>query len=249
MYVTIVRCINPAVTQKIQVDVIHNNKFMQAHSAVRFGADILESNQHITSRIYNISDVCGGQVHAFHETVLTQRVRCNIENEGWTVILRRKRDVPQPVNFSRSWNEYVQGFGDLNTEFWYGLRNIHCLTSRQQVDLQLLLNFTNGSSFLWTYHHFVVDRPEDKYILHIGKAVGPGGTFDTMAHNNLRPFSTADSDNDASSINCAIEQGKGSGWWFNRCNYCEITHPRPQIYEGQMLDYVEMRVRPKQCKS
>ena len=54
-----------------------------------------------------------------------------------TVILRRKHDVPQLVNFIRSWDEYVHGFGDLNTEFWYGLRNIHCLTSRQQVDLQL----------------------------------------------------------------------------------------------------------------
>ena len=220
---------------------------MQARSTVMFGADILQLNQP-TNGIYNISDVCGGQVHAFHETVLTQRARCNIENEGWTVILRRKRDVPQPVNFSRSWNDYVQGFGDLNTEFWYGLRNIHCLTSRQQVDLQLLLNFTNGSSFLWTYRHFVVDRPEDKYTLHIGQAEGPGGSYDTMAYNNGRAFTTVDSDNDAYSANCATVR-EGGGWWYYQCNYCEITRPLPRIYNRKMLDYVEMRVRPKLCKS
>ena len=104
-----------------------------------FGADLLKTNRP-ASLIYDINDVCGGKVHAFHENVLTQQARCNLDDSGWIVILRRESDIPQPVYFNRSWNEYVHGFGDLNTEFWYGLRNIHCLTSRQEVDLQLLLN-------------------------------------------------------------------------------------------------------------
>ena len=192
--------------------------------------------------------MCGGKVHAFHEDLLTQQARCTDMDKdgGWTVILRRKQNVAKPVNFSRSWNDYVQGFGDLNTEFWYGLRNIHCLTSRQQVQLKLLLNFTNGSSFIWTYNHFVVDRPEDKYALHIGQAQGPN-TFDTMAYNNGMPFTTYDSDNDGySGLNCALSR-EGAGWWYNRCNYCEVTRPRPRIYNRLYLDYVEMKVRPKLC--
>ena len=219
---------------------------MQVSDAVTFGADLLKSNRP-ASGIYDINDVCGGKVHAFHENVLTQQARCNLDDSGWIVILRRESDIPQPVYFNRSWNEYVHGFGDLNTEFWYGLRNIHCLTSRQEVDLQLLLNFTNGSSFLWTYRHFVVDRPEDKYTLHVGQAEGPS-TFDTIAYNNGSPFSTYDDDNDAHGGNCARER-EGGGWWYNSCNFCELTRPRPRIYPGLMLDYVEMRVRPKLCKS
>ena len=129
----------------------------QASNTVIFSAEVLNSNPP-TSGIYHISDVCGGKVHAFHEDILTQQARCtDVEDGGWTVILRRKTDITEKVNFSRGWNDYIRGFGDLNTEFWYGLRNIHCLTSRQQVQLRLLLNFTNGSSFLWTYNHFVVD--------------------------------------------------------------------------------------------
>ena len=197
------------------------------------------------SGTYEISDVCGGKVHSFHENILTQKARCSLDDGGWTVILRRKSDIAKRVNFSRSWNEYVQGFGDLNTEFWYGLRNIHCLTTRQQVQLKLLLNFTNGTSFLWTYNHFIVDRPEDKYTLHIGQAEGPS-SFDTMAYNNGMPFTTYDNDNDASSSNCAVQRER-SGWWYNNCNYCEVTRPRPRIWNGLYLDYVEMKVRSKIC--
>ena len=187
-------------------------------------------------------------MHAFHDEVLKQQARCTDGKDGgWTVILRRKSDIAQPVNFSRNWNDYVQGFGHLNTEFWYGLRNIHCLTSRQSVQLRLLLNFTNGSSFLWTYDHFVVDRPENKYTLHIGQAKANGPTsFDTLAYNNGRPFSTYDNDNDAKSSNCAIERD-GGGWWYGKCNFCELTRTRPQIWQNLYLDYVEMKVRSKLC--
>ena len=94
---------------------------MQVSNAVTIGADLLKSNRP-ASGIYDISDVCGGgKVHTFHEIVQTQQARCNLDDSGWTVILRRKLDIPQKVNFNRSWNEYVRGFGDLNTEFWYGL--------------------------------------------------------------------------------------------------------------------------------
>ena len=166
---------------------------------------------------------------------------------GWIVILRRKTDVSQRVNFRRTWDEYVHGFGDLNTEFWYGLRNIHCLTTRQQIDLQLVLNYTNGTSHRWIYHQFVVDRPEDKYTLHIGEAEGPNA-LDSMAYNNGYPFSTYDNDNDHSSGSCS-QSRQGGGWWYNSCNYCELTRPHPQIWRSLYLDYAEMKVRSKQCNS
>ena len=127
----------------------------QASSTARFSAQVLNISPP-ASGVYEISDVCGRKVHAFHEDILTQQARCSVDDRGWTVILRRKCNIAQRVNFSCSWNDYVQGFGNLDTESWYGLCNIHCLTSRQQVQLGLLLNFTNGSSFLWTYNHFVV---------------------------------------------------------------------------------------------
>ena len=81
--------------------------------------------------------------------------------------------------------------------------------------------------------------------LHIGQAKGPT-TFDTLAYNNGRPFSTYDNDNDAKSSNCAIERD-GGGWWYGSCNFCELTHTRARIWQNVYLDYVEMKVRSKLC--
>ena len=77
------------------------------------------------------------------------------------------------VSFNHSWADYERGFGDLNTEFWYGLRNIHCLTEREEVELQIELRQNDGTGQVWTYGYFEVDSPETNYTLHIGQAQGP----------------------------------------------------------------------------
>ena len=32
------------------------------------------------------------------------------------------------MNFNRKWNDYKDGFGDVDGEFWFGNENIHDLT-------------------------------------------------------------------------------------------------------------------------
>ena len=221
---------------------------MQAEEAVKFSAELLDSSPP-SSGIYEINHVCGDHVHVFHTSVPAMQARCN--SGGWTTILRRNTDVSNAVNFNRTWNEYKHGFGDLNTEFWYGLRNIHCLTNRQQVDLQIDIEHTNGSEHTYTYEHFVVDGPEDKYTLHIGQLQQPAPGLDSMAYNNRRPFSTYDEDNDVlSNINCAVHSshGQGGGWWYGGCSHSFPTRPISNIrWYGSSSKSFEMKVRPKQC--
>ena len=45
---------------------------------------------------------------------------------SWTIILRR---IDGSVDFMRGWEEYVEGFGDVDTNFWIGLETIHLLTA------------------------------------------------------------------------------------------------------------------------
>ena len=113
------------------------------------------------------------------------RVMCDMETEGggWTVILRRKRSVPSNINFYRTWDDYENGFGNLNTEFWIGLRNIHCLSTRNDVDLIIDLRDNNGNGMTWTYHNFKVNGSNDKYRLQVGDAEGPPGANDAMAYH------------------------------------------------------------------
>jgi len=89
---------------------------------------------------------------------------------GWIVIQRR---VPNgSVNFYRQWKDYEDGFGDLDSEFWYGLQNLHCLTTQQNVELRIDLQDERGNKVSWVYQQFSVDGPDQKYRLHIGQGTG-----------------------------------------------------------------------------
>ena len=176
-------------------------------------------------------------------------MQAHCSNGGWTVILRRKADVSKQVNFTRTWNDYN------NTKFWYGLKNIHCLTSRQQVDLQIEIKYGSGLQVIYIYNHFVVDGPENNFTLHIGQLQQPSPGHDNMNYHNGRPFSTYDRDNDGwSGGNCAqssnnVHGGHGGGWWFGYCSHSVLTSPHPNIhwYRYRSITHVEMKVRPKQC--
>ena len=184
----------------------------------------------LESGIYDIPDVCGEQSNTFFKEVPKTQARCDFRNGGgWTVILRRQRNAPQQVTFNRPWADYERGFGDLNTEFWYGLRNIHCLTEREEVELQIELD--NGTRQVRTYGYFEVDGPETNYTLHIGQAQGPSSGYNSMAEHNGMQFSTTDRDNDASSGDCANSHG-GSGWWYKSCYRSLLTgsHSSRRLY-------------------
>ena len=58
----------------------------------------------------------------------TANVYCDMTtaNGGWIVIQRNRKD--SSVSFIRNWKEYENGFGDLSTDFWYGLEAIYALT-------------------------------------------------------------------------------------------------------------------------
>ena len=209
------------------------------------------------SGIFEIPDVCGEQTNSFFKEVPKTQARCDFQNGGgWTVILRRQKNVTQLVNFRRPWADYERGFGDLNTELWYGLRNIHCLTNREEVELQIEVRKDNGSGQVWTYGYFKVDGPETNYTLHIGQAQGPH-SHDSMAGYNGMQFSTMDRDNDVHrSTHCANTSGGGSGWWFRSCRYSLLTgshHSR--LYwpnnggNVEHFPFAEMRLRPKHCRS
>ena len=178
---------------------------------------------------------------------------------GWTVIQKR---VPGGTeNFTQNWTDYENGFGDLFGEFWLGLRNIHCLTTREAHELRIDMKLENGTSKTWTYQTFMVAGPEDKYQLTIGGGVGQGG--DAMAYSNGMQFSTYDSDNDKHNSNCSfLNQG---GWWYNACYRANLNGPHtiptlPGVSQnwarliwsdnGDPTPYipsVEMKLRPKHC--
>ena len=167
------------------------------------------------------------------------------EGGGWVVIQRNKKS--SKVNFDREWGDYEKGFGDLNTEFWYGLEEVHCLTQRGQWEMRLDYQKNDKTWSYLHYKNFSIGSGNDEYPLTVTGFTGVG-TDAFNYHSSYRPngmkFSTSDNDNDKySGRNCAASNM--SGWWYNRCSHVNINYQPPHI-AGNIL-FSEMKIRPKDC--
>ena len=136
-------------------------------------------------------------MHAFQANILTQQARCNMKrnNVGWTVILRKKLISHNMIK----WISHVLGMilcihawiWRSKYWIWYGLHNINCFTSREQVDLQIVLKFAYGSTHFWTYNHFVtwlimMDQKESTFFTMDKELILLMVKITTMEHLLLR---------------------------------------------------------------
>ena len=159
---------------------------------------------------------------------------------GWIVIQRNRKD--SVVSFNRKWIEFEEGFGDLNTEFWYGLNPLRYLTDNGQWEMRVDYQMNDK---IWSYLHynqFSVGSASEEYPLTVGGFVGLG--TDRFAYHNGMKFSTPDNDNDKwSGGNCAARWD--SGWWYNDCHHININRQQPSV--GSSVLFSEMKIRPKDC--
>ena len=205
--------------------------------------------------VHEITDSCYVPTN-FQTGSSKQFARCDMDTDsgGWVVIQRR---INGSVNFYRNWTDYVYGFGDLDGEFWYGLEKIHCLTTKDDVELRIELGFEDEPSEVWTYQLFKVAGVETYYQLTIGPGQGEGGTHDAMAYHNKMPFSTQDRDNDSlNHRNCAsLHEG---AWWYRSCFDSDLngkyeiqggSHTQTWNNGSTYIPYtkIEMKIKPKNC--
>ena len=204
---------------------------------------------------YELNNFCH---HSDTFSVSGKLARCDMctDGGGWLVIQRR---LPNgKTNFTRNWQDYEDGFGDLEGEFWYGLRNIHCLTSHWEMELRIDMETTDGVAFNWTYQTVQVGGPRTNYTLTLGAGRGTKNyMFDAMRHHNGNQFTTYDVDNDKWSNNCALTFR--GGWWYNSC-YNANFNGRNGVKSGQGIAWnkdhhrnsvsiqsVEMKIKPATC--
>ncbi|XP_069460149.1 angiopoietin-related protein 6 [Ambystoma mexicanum] len=135
---------------------------------------------------------------------------------GWTVIQRRQDGS---VNFFATWQNYKQGFGNMDGEYWLGLENLHWLTNQDSYKLLILMEDWQGRQVFAEYDHFSVEPESDFYRLRLGNYRGNAG--DSLSWHNDKQFSTLDKDRDAYTGNCAHYQ-KG-GWWYNMCAHSNLN--------------------------
>ena len=201
------------------------------------------------SGIYNITNFCGNC-----KSVVQGYCDGYNDGGGWLVVQRRKDGS---VSFDRGWVEYEEGFGDLNGEFWYGLKPLHCLTNQGQWELRIDLTHTNGTKTYLHYKQFAIGSASDNYTLQISqyKGIYPDDPFLSHPLNGMK-FTTKDRDNDRNGNNCAvIGNGKknSNGWWFNHCAHIQLNKKFSEVhkvYDGRSWHnylFIEMKIRPINC--
>jgi len=191
------------------------------------------------SGVYKMSTNMG----TFTTSDMSTNIYCdmNTDDGGWIVIQRNRKN--SQLNFNKNWREYEDGFGDLNNDFWAGLKLINTLTQtglwEMRVDYQKI-------DKTWSYLHynqFSVGSTSEEYILTVGGFIGEGTDRFASHPLNGMNFSTPDNDNDQYWSNCAAS-GK-SGWWYNGCRNININQEPPNV--GINVCFSEMKIRPKEC--
>lgn len=207
---------------------------------------------------YEIFHVCDTRPLNFGVTKVYAACDMEADEGGWIVIMRRFNGS---VNFNRSLVDYEYGFGDIDGEFWYGLKNIHCLTNREPVELRIEIGNGTEPSIVWEYQTFGV-ATAPYYTLTISAGKGVGDTYDSFYQHRNQYFDTYDRD-----LTGRYRCGKtyAGGWWYIS-NYNCHTANLNGLYEpaeahakrklswyttsaGRHVHYthVSMKVRPKTC--
>ena len=197
-----------------------------------------------SSGVYTITNFCGVKCS-------NTRVCCDTSSGGggWTVIQRRQ--IGGIDFFNRDWVKYEDGFGNLEYDFWIGLRSMHCLTSQGNWELRIDYKLKNGTESYLHYDKFAIGSAEDQYPLNISgfDSIGLTDPFYIGQLNGMK-FTSRDRDNDLwPDYNCAKGDG---GWWHNFCThiYLNESGDRMPIYlngQWQYPVFVEMKIRPQNC--
>ncbi|XP_022215580.2 ficolin-1-like [Drosophila obscura] len=163
-------------------------------------------------------------------------VRCvaSFFGGGWTVIQRRRENF---VDFRKNWNAYQKGFGDMQSEFWYGLEKIYRITMSQPTTIFFLFQNGVGTRSYAMYDRFLISGYKMNYTIRtLGEYMGEAG--DGMFYHLNMPFSTYDRKNtDPSKESCS--KLFWGGWWYNDCYTSNLN--------GKYPDQTERRTRCFRC--
>ena len=173
------------------------------------------------SGLYAIQDPCE---KLFTTSRLT--VYCDMETDGggWIVIQRRNASMGW-VNFTKKWADYEEGFGDLDGEFWIGLKIINELTNQQNMALKMRVWNDTGNSINWNYQLFRIYEKNYRYAVSgLSGSSGSGSGGDGYGPFSRGPsssfqFQTYDR---YSGSNCGFS--RQSGWWYYNGNCGEYSN-------------------------
>ncbi|XP_037553936.1 angiopoietin-related protein 3 [Nematolebias whitei] len=142
-------------------------------------------------------------------------VYCEMGSDGGSIVIQRRTD--SSVDFDQTWEMYEKGFGNLEKDFWLGLKKIHSITQLRRYILRIDVEDWKEEKH-WAEYSFSVEDPSKDYSLHVSHFAGD--LPDVMTNITGTKFSTKDRNNICSS-DCA--RSCTGGWWFSVCSETNLN--------------------------
>ncbi|XP_049548163.1 fibrinogen-like protein A [Anopheles darlingi] len=126
---------------------------------------------------------------------------------GWIVVQYRFNGS---IDFYRNWDEYRDGFGNVDSEFWLGLEKMHQITKSRTYELIVELKDFSGNYAYARYNAFEIGSQSEQYRLkRLGRHSGTAGDSMTL-YNKGAEFSTKDRDINDPYSGAVYYEG---AWW------------------------------------
>ncbi|XP_060081424.1 angiopoietin-1-like [Ylistrum balloti] len=135
------------------------------------------------------------------------KVLCNFDNAVTYIQYRRYGNI----SFNRDWQSYVDGFGDLEGDFWLGNKYIHLITDQKSYTCGVRLYDNTNVWRFDGYSEFKVDSEVNSFTITYTPFFTASGMSpsDSSKDSRNQPFSTHDRDH----TGCATTEQ--AGWWYN----------------------------------
>ncbi|XP_076808012.1 ficolin-1-like [Clavelina lepadiformis] len=218
-----------------------NDGWMEAVENSMERIDALERNDQEKFKPKNCRDIMNNGevfsgVYSLNISGRLVKVYCDMDTDGggWMVFQRR---IDGNLDFYKTWEFYRRGFGDINKEFWFGLKNLHTITSSGNYELRVDIQDFDYNWAFAKYSSFSVGSEDTNYILSVSGYSGNAG--DALAEHNNKAFTTKDEDHDTNNaVNCAVRYH--GAWWYRRCHHSNLNG---QYLRGGVDDCNGMRWR------
>ena len=217
-----------------------------ANDTTMVDTTMVNTTTNVTSGVYNLDHY--GPFSATYGY-------CDLETDGggWLVVFRR---VGQ-FDFQKELQEYEDGFGELEVgkTFWYGLKSLNHITSRDSWELRVDLINENKQVHAH-YASISVGDASEGYELRLGPHVPAKSTAsDSFQDYSGQMFLTVDH-----SGGSRCPEAAGGGWWYitDQCggpNGGSLTAKHSHLSgwydeeEENIIPYkhIEMKIRQTSC--
>ncbi|XP_028589081.2 angiopoietin-related protein 3 [Podarcis muralis] len=144
-------------------------------------------------------------------------VYCEIKAESaWTVIQNRSDGS---LDFNQTWENYMNGFGNLDGEFWLGLQKIYSIVNQGDHILRIELEDSRANQRYIEYT-FTMGGSETDYTALLSRITG--NIPNVLPEQKEVKFSTKDhNSNTERKVNCP--ENNSGGWWHTACEETNLN--------------------------